>query len=111
MLSGYADEHVKAAIVEGLRRRAMDLVTAQDRGHRQTDDEKLLEAATVEGRLLLTNDTDFLRIHSDWMASGRNHSGIVFWPQPRPIGEVIRRVWHYALVTSPQDAANAIKFV
>jgi hypothetical protein len=92
MLSGYADEHVKSAIVAGLRQRGMDMVTAQERGQRQTDDEILLATAGTEGRLLLSNDTDFLRIHSDWMAAGRNHAGIVYWPQERPVGEVVRRI-------------------
>ena len=67
MLSGYADENLKAAIVAGLRQRGMDLVTAEDRNQRRTDDELFLETATAEGRLLLTNDTDFLRItESGW---------------------------------------------
>lgn len=34
MLSGFADEHVKAAIVEGLRLRDMDVVTAQEKDQR-----------------------------------------------------------------------------
>lgn len=35
MLSGFADEHVKAAIVDGLRLRGMDVVTAHERGQRR----------------------------------------------------------------------------
>ena len=69
MLAGYADEHVKFAIVEGLRRRGMDVVTVQDRALQQAEDEILLETATREGRPLLTNDVDFLRIHDCWMGS------------------------------------------
>jgi hypothetical protein len=111
MLSGYADEHVKSAIVAGLLQRGMDVVTAQDRGQRQTDDEILLATACAEGRLMLTNDTDFLRIHSDWPACGRDHSGIVYWPQDRPIGVVVRLVLQYAPQTTPEQAANQVKFI
>jgi hypothetical protein len=111
VLPGYADEHVKSAIVEGLRRRGMDVVTAQERGQRQADDEVLLANAAAEGRLLLSNDADFLRIHSEWMAAGRAHAGIVYWPQDRAVGEVIRRAFQYALQTPPADAANAVKFL
>ena len=110
MLSGYADENVKEAIVAGLRQRGMDLVTAEERNQRRTDDEVLLETAAVEGRILLTNDADFLRIHAEWMAAGRDHAGIVYWPQDRPIGEAIRRILQYALQTAPVDAANVVKF-
>ena len=83
MLSSFADEPVKAAIVEGLRLRDMDVVTAQERDQRQVDDEALLAVATGEGRLLLTNDTDFLRIHSRWLSDPRDHAGIVLAAGPR----------------------------
>jgi predicted nuclease of predicted toxin-antitoxin system len=65
MLSGYVDENVKAAIVAGLKQRGMDLVTAAERNLPQTNDEFLLATATSEDRLILANDTDFLRIHSE----------------------------------------------
>jgi Domain of unknown function (DUF5615) len=55
MLPAYADENVKSAVVHGLRQRGMDIVTAQERGQRQTDDETLLATATSEDRLLLTS--------------------------------------------------------
>jgi hypothetical protein len=56
MLPGYADIHVKGPIVDGLRRRGMDVVRAQDRGLCGQDEEALLADATAEARLLLTND-------------------------------------------------------
>lgn len=111
MLSGYADEHVDFRIVEGLRRRGMDVVTAQERGQRQTDDEILLATATAEGRLMLTNDTDFLSYHNDWMLIGKNHAGIVYWPQVFLIGEAIRRIIDYATHTDAATAANYVKYI
>ncbi len=111
MLSGFADEHVKAAIVEGLRLRGMDVVTAQERDQRQADDEALLAVATGEGRLLLANDADFLRIHSSWLSDHRNHAGIVFWRQDLAIGPAVRRILQYALQTSPSEAGNAVHFL
>jgi Domain of unknown function (DUF5615) len=109
MLPGYADENVKAAITAGLRQRGMDVVTAQERGQRGTDDEILLATATAEVRLLLTNDTDFLRIHAEWMVCGRSHAGIVYWPQDRPVGDVVRRLLQYGIQTDPADASNIVK--
>jgi hypothetical protein len=111
MLTGYADENVKAAIVAGLRRNGMDVVTAQDRGQRETDDEILLETAASEGRLLLTNDTDFLRIHTEWLVIGRSHAGIVYWPQRMPIGDAIRRLLAYSLGSSPADVADTVRYL
>lgn len=112
MLSGFADHHLKAAIVSGLRRRGMDVVTARDRGLSTTDDDILLATATAEGRLMLTNDTDFLVLDSQWQAAGKSHAGIVYWHQDKcPIGEAIRRVLGYASSTSSADAANIVKFL
>src|SRR5713101_3944660 len=75
MLTGFFDQHVNGAIVTGLRRRGMDLVTAHERGLRAADDEILLAAATSEGRLMVTNDTDFLVLHTKWQAAGRITQG------------------------------------
>jgi len=111
MLTGYADENVKAAIVAGLRRNGMDIVTAQERGQRETDDVILLETAASEGRLLLSNDTDFLRIHSEWLGIGRSHAGIVYWPQRMPIGEAIRRLLAYSLGSSPDEVVGTVRYL
>jgi predicted nuclease of predicted toxin-antitoxin system len=111
MLTAFADEHVEAAIVDGLRKHGMDVVTAQERGLRNTDDEILLATATAEGRLMVSRDKDFLRHHNDWMSAGQNHAGIVFLRPRLSIGEAIRRILHYASSTSPADAANVLKFV
>jgi hypothetical protein len=111
MLPGYADEHVHQGITAGLRLRGMDVVTAQERGQRNTDDEILLATATGEGRLMLTNDVDFLRLHNEWMTAGKTHAGIVFWPQRFPIGEAIRRIRLYATPTDAADAANTVRYL
>jgi predicted nuclease of predicted toxin-antitoxin system len=111
MLSAYADEHVHAAIVNGLRLRGMDVVTVQERGQGAVDDDILLATATAEGRMMLTNDKDFLRIHSAWMAAGKSHAGIGFLRSGLSIGEAIRRTLRYASQTAPADAANVLRFL
>jgi hypothetical protein len=111
MLTGYTDENVQSAIVAGLRQRSMDIVTAEERNQRQTDDEVLLETATAEQRLMLSNDTDFLRIHAEWLRVGRDHAGIVFWRQDLSIGETITRILQYAHGTSAEDARNILKYL
>lgn len=111
MLSAYADECVDVAIIDGLRRRGMDVVTARDRNQLHTDDEILLETATAEDRILLTNDPDFLRINTAWLSTSRPHSGIVFWPQTLPIGDAVIRILGFAARTSPADAENDVAFI
>ena len=61
---------------------------------------------------MLTNDQDFLVIHHNWIAAGRHHAGIVYWPQNEySIGEAIRRIEDYAVHTSPADANNVLKYL
>ena len=111
MLSGLADEHVKSGIVEGLRRRGVDIVTVQELGLNETDDEVLLTEATRQGRLMLSCDADFLTIHDEWLNTARSHAGIIYWPQSRAIGEAIRRIFQYVASTDSDQAVNNVKFL
>ncbi len=111
MLSAYADENIKQGVIDGLRLRGMDLVTAEERSQRATDDEILLVTAAAEGRLFLTNDADLLRIHSEWAAAGRHHAGIVYWEQNLPIGEAIRRTLRYAREMTPENSRDSVKYL
>jgi hypothetical protein len=48
------DVHVPRAITEGLRLRAVDVLTAQEDGARQLGDAGLLDRSTLLGRVLFT---------------------------------------------------------
>lgn len=74
----YMDVHVKSAITNGLRQRGIPVLTAQEDGQDQTPDARLLERATELGRLLFTQDDDFLLIARDWQSSGRPFAGVVY---------------------------------
>jgi hypothetical protein len=56
------DHHVPAAITEGLRGRAVDVVTAKEDGSDRLDDDQLLERAGKLGRVLFSQDEDLLAI-------------------------------------------------
>ena len=77
----YMDVHVPAALTMGLRRRGIDVLTSQEDGTREVDDEALLARAYELSRLLFSQDQDLLRIASHWQATGRRFSGVVFCPQ------------------------------
>ncbi len=59
--SYYFDEHVANAITKGLRQRGVDVRTTGEAGLIGASDEQQLAFATEEGRVLCTNDDDFLR--------------------------------------------------
>src|SRR5262245_26981093 len=77
----YMDVDVPAAITAGLRRRGIDVLTSQEDGTRDADDERLLGRATQLQRILITQDEDFLRIAAAWQAAEWEFFGLVFAPQ------------------------------
>lgn len=112
LLSGFADEHVQEAIVVGLRRRGMDLVTVQDLDMRGADDDVLLDKARQLGRLMLTSDQDFLVIHAQWMNASKDHAGIAYWPGGwLKVGEAVRRIIEYAGSTNAEQARNTLHYL
>ena len=77
----YTDEHVARTVVIGLRLRGIDVKTVRQAGLLGADDEAHLDAARSEGRVMVTQDADFLRMH----ARSSAHSGIAFAAQGTPI--------------------------
>ena len=94
MLKAYADEHVRWAIVQALRQRSMDVVTVQERQGEGANDADVLVEATRDGRILLTNDTDFLVLASQYIRRGERFAPIFYWPQQsrRRVGDIVRRI-------------------
>ncbi len=82
----YTDEHVGRAVVRGLRQRGADVLTVPEAGLLSATDEEHLERARAEGRVIFTQDEDFLCLH----AAGVAHAGIAYAPQGTSIGDIIR---------------------
>jgi hypothetical protein len=82
----YTDEHVARAVVAGLRRRGIDVLTTQQANNLSAPDIEHLKFARKEGRVIFTQDDDFLRLHT----KGEEHAGIVYAAQHTPIGEILR---------------------
>ena len=80
-LSLYMDVHVPMAVTEALRRGGLDILTSQDDGTATEDDEALLVRATQLGRVLFSQDQDFLVIAAEWQREGRRFAGILFAAQ------------------------------
>jgi hypothetical protein len=96
----YLDEHVAHAIANGLRRRGIDVTTTAEAALLSALDEEHIAFAKREGRVIVTQDTDFLRS----AANDRTHLGIAYFPQGRrSLGEVIR---HLALMHAVMDDAE-----
>jgi hypothetical protein len=88
-LAVYMDVHVPASVSEGLRRKQIDVRTAQEDSPGRMPDEDLLTRATAVGRVLLTQDADFLEIAAGWQQQDIAFSGILFAAPGTPIGRLI----------------------
>ena len=101
------DEHVPEVVTEGLRRRGVDVLTVQEAAIRAADDDQHLELATREGRVVFTQDADFLRLH----AAGFPHRGIIYTPQHTSVKLILQGLMLIHDVLTPEDMANHVEFL
>src|SRR5579884_1909710 len=100
----YMDQHVDLAITRGPRRRGIDVLRVQDDGHDRADDEVILDRAAVLGRVVFTQDQDFLVIAQARQTSGTPFPGVVYAKQGTvSVGDCIRDLEIIAGVYEPAD--------
>jgi len=103
----YADEHVSKAVVRGLRQRGVDVLTASEARMLGASDVGHLKRAQSEGRVIFTQDDDFLRLH----AAGVDHSGIVYAPQQTQVTDIIRGLMVIHQVLDADEMHGQIEFL
>jgi predicted nuclease of predicted toxin-antitoxin system len=82
----HLDENVDPAIATGLKRYGIDVTTSIDAGLLRAPDEQQVAYGILSGRVIFTQDKDFLRIH----ATGTPHAGIGYCHRKsRTIGQII----------------------
>lgn len=80
----YTDEHIHPGVVKALRQSEIDVVTAQQANMLDTDDDEHLKFSTAQNRTLVTQDEDFLELHSKMQ-----HGGIAYAHQRTPMHRII----------------------
>lgn len=103
----YTDEHIARAVVRGLRTRGVDVQTVADADKLGAADEQHLEHARVEGRVIVTHDTDFLRLH----AQGRPHAGIVYAVLGTKVGAMVRGLMLVHDLLDAEEMKNHLEFL
>jgi hypothetical protein len=104
---------MQRAVVQGLRARGVDAITAHEAGMAGATDEEHLEFARAHGRVLFSfNVSDFFRIHTDYLSQGELHAGIILAPQQQySIGERIRRLLKLIAALSAEDMQDRVEFL
>lgn len=103
----YTDENVARAVVDGLRRRSVDVLTCQEAGMMGAMDEEHLVFATEQQRVIFSQDDDFLRLH----AKGISHAGVVYAHQRVSIGTIIQGLLLICQILKTDEMNNHVEFI
>ncbi|HZK80866.1 MAG TPA: DUF5615 family PIN-like protein [Humisphaera sp.] len=100
----YMDVHVPAPITDQLRRRGVDVLTAQDDDATEVEDADLLERTRTLGRVIFTQDIRFHALAEEWQRIGHPFGGLVFGHQlGGTIGQFIQDL---ELIATASDLAE-----
>lgn len=87
--------------------RGVDVTTTAEVGLQDAPDDEQLEYLMQTGRVILTHDDDFLRIHS----AGQSHPGIVYSKHgTRSIGDIIRFLQLMNDCLEPKDMWRRVEY-
>jgi hypothetical protein len=88
----YMDVNVRIEITQGLRRRGVDVLRAQEDAAARLLDARLLDRSTALGRTLFSHDADLIVEAAERQLSGRTFAGVVYAHQLGiTIGQLHRR--------------------
>jgi len=66
-----------------------------------------LQLASIQRRVIFTQDADFLRL----AAAGHRHAGIVYAPQHTGIGAIVRGLMLIYQVLDTEDMMNRVEYL
>ena len=88
------------------------MLTAQEDGLRNTPDTVLLDRATLIGRVIFTQDDDFLVEARQRQMTGHAFSGVIYVHQMRTtIGACVRDLELIAKTVDLADLANRVEYL
>lgn len=106
------DVHVRGPVTTGLRRRGVDVLTAQQDGTTRWGDDRLLERAGELGRVLFTQDDDLLNEAAALQRRARAFSGVIYAHQQNlTVRQTIEDLELLAKVGEPGELANRVTYL
>lgn len=92
--------------------RDVDVLTVQDDGLTATYDPILLDRATELGRVIFTQDDDFLVIANSRQQQEIYFSGVIYAHQQYvTVGECVRDLEIIAKASDPEDLINQVQYL
>ena len=108
----YMDVHVPLPISRGLRRRGVDVLTAQEDGMARLPDPEMLDRAGALGRILFSQDEDLIAEAVRRQRAGERFATVVFARQlDVSVGRCIADLEALAKAAQAEDAQGQIIFL
>lgn len=96
----FDEDSMSRALIRALQARGMDVTNAVDDDMIGRSDREQLEYASSEGRVIYSfNIGDFQRLHTQFLAEGRSHAGIM------------RRILRLSRELAPEEMRNRLEFL
>ena len=103
---------VPQGVEVGVQQRGIDVLTLEADGTANRDDAFLLQRATDLGRVVFTQDRDFLALAAAWQQTRREFTGMVYAHQLRiTIGGAIHDLALIALLMNLEEMRNRVEFL
>lgn len=108
----YLDEDtISRALMNALRARNVDILSAHEAGKISVPDGQHLEYATSLNRVIFTfNTRDFALLHKQWAIAERHHAGIVVSDQGQ-VGQLARRLLKLADTLSAEEMQDRLELL
>lgn len=107
----YLDEDVDVLLARLLDVRGHDCLTASELSHLAWPDDRHLEWATAERRVLIThNRVHFEALARDWYSQSKDHTGIVLAVRRASTYELLRRVLPVLAVYDQAGWRNVVMY-
>ena len=109
----FDEDSLRHALVNALRARGIDVQTALEAEMIERSDADHLEFATAQERVLCSfNVGDFYRLHTNYMAQHKAHTGIILARQQQySVGEHMRRLLHLIAHRTVVEMQNRVEFL
>ena len=108
----YMDVHVRRSVVLALRLRGVDVLTAQEDGTAQFEDDDLLDRAMQSGRVLFSQDQDLLNEATTRQRGGKEFAGVIYAHQQNiTVRQMIEDLELIAKICEPEELENRVVFL
>ena len=109
----FDEDSMQHALVNALRARGIDVLTALEAQRIERSDEDHLDFATAQGRVLYSfNVGDFYQLHASYLEQNKSHAAIVLALQQQyGVGEQMRRLLQLIAHLTAIDMQNRVEFL